>query len=58
MPKNERKIKIKQPQDEEGFYLLICHFDFLCLIFDIVRNLELQLGDCFGMLCLAMTTND
>jgi len=35
MPKNERKIKIKQPQDEEGFYVLICHFDFLCLLFGI-----------------------
>jgi hypothetical protein len=31
----------KQSQNEEGFYSLICHFDFLCLIFDIVRDLEL-----------------
>jgi len=45
----------KHSQDEEGFYILICHFDFLCLVFDIVRNLELQPGDCFGTLCLALT---
>jgi hypothetical protein len=42
----KQNSKVKD-QDEEGFYLLICHFDFLCLIFDIVRNLELQPGDCF-----------
>jgi len=28
-------------QDEEGFYILICHFDFLCLIFDILLDLVL-----------------
>jgi len=34
------KSKVKD-QNEEGFYILICHFDFLCLIFNIVRNLML-----------------
>jgi len=31
----KQKSKIKD-QNEEGFYILICHFDFLSLIFDIV----------------------
>jgi hypothetical protein len=34
------KSKLKN-QNEEGFYILICHFDFLCLIFNIVRDLVL-----------------
>ena len=29
----------KHSQDEEGFYILICHFDFLCLVFNIVCDL-------------------
>jgi len=29
--KQNSKIK---GQSEEGFYILICHFDFLCLIFN------------------------
>ena len=37
---SKNKSKVKE-QNEEGFYSLICHFDFLCLIFDIVRDLEL-----------------
>jgi len=32
--KQNSKIKV---QNEEDFYILICHFDFLCLIFDIVH---------------------
>ena len=37
---NPKKAKLKN-QNEEGFYILICHFDFLSLIFDIVRDLVL-----------------
>jgi len=35
-----RKVKRKN-QNEEGFCILICHFDFLYLIFNIVRDLVL-----------------
>jgi len=33
--KGKNKSEVKD-QNEEGFYILVCHFDFLCLIFDIV----------------------
>jgi len=36
----KQKSKVKD-QNEEGFYILVCHFDFLCLIFNIVRDLVL-----------------
>ncbi len=31
--KNKSKVK---GQNDGGFYILICHFDLLCLIFNIV----------------------
>ena len=44
---NVKKSKIKG-QNEEGFYILICHFDLLCLIFDIVYLLPLEKGRCYN----------
>jgi len=35
MPTEKQNSKIKG-QNEEGFYILICHFDFLYLIFAFV----------------------
>ena len=36
---NPRKAKLKnQRTNREGFYLLICHLNFLSLIFDIVQD--------------------
>jgi hypothetical protein len=36
----KQKSEIKD-QNEEGFYILIYHFDFLCLSFDILPGLVL-----------------
>jgi len=38
----KQKSKVKD-QNEEGFYILVCHFDFLCLTFNIVRDLVLRI---------------
>ena len=55
------KAKLKnQRAKKEGFYILICHFDFLSLIFDFLQDLVLSslgfnLGIASSLPLLAMT---
>jgi len=37
VPRKAENSKVED-QSEEAFYILICHFDFLCLIFELVRD--------------------